>query len=337
MKARDGSSTDSGGRGSSLAARILGEGESPVWWAVPVGSLVGCRFRVHLVTVVLALALLAYAVWNGLGLIYVVSWLVGLAVAVVAHEAGRRHALVRWVGRRPTEVTFWPLGALWRFEQEPDGGVGDALGAGAGFGLVAALTVAAAGLLAWVSGHGEWLRFDPIRPGETLALISSASTARTWALITLWWVYAAGVYVLLFNLAPMLPLDAGWAAAWSLDGDGPESRAAPLGLVLAVVLVFGGLVAGLTLVAAVGVCGGVYCWERWQAARFAVDPAGVDRWREALEGTAGESGADESPIPPEEREEVERILSKISSRGMGSLTRAERRELREATDRLRGR
>lgn len=325
-----------------LLSRILGEGESPVWWSLPLFSIGGCRVRLHLVAAVFVPVLLVFAVWNGLGPIYVATGLVALGVVVALHEAARGHALVRWCGRRPLDITLWPLGAVWRFEDgaalpDPRAARAEGLGAAVGLGMLVATGAGAAGVFAAVMGSGTLLVFDPLRPGAALAAISRSSTLATVGLVLLWQVYAAVVYTLAFNLLPMLPLDEGVLVGAVFDRDGSRALAPRVGLLVAVGLLVGGLLTGLLLVAGIGLCGGVYCWHIWQQQRFVVDPAGVDRWRAVLDAPADETGSDEPPIPAADREEVERILAKISASGIRSLNRAEHRALRDATARLRDR
>lgn len=324
---------------SPLLARVFGEGESPVWWAVPLITLGGCRVRVHVVAIVFAPAVLAYAVWNGLGPTYVATGLVALAVVVGLHEAARGHALVRWFGRRPADISLWPLGAVWRFDDGGEGGDArsEGVGAAVGLGMLIAVAAAAGTAFALVTGSTDALVFEPLRPGLVMGEISGSSTPATVGLVTLWQVYAAAVYVLVFNLLPMLPLDEGVLVQAVFDRGGARAVASRLGLLIAVGLLAGGLLTGLPIVASVGLCGGVYCWHVWQQERFAVDPAGVDRWRAVLDLPTDESGEGGDPIPARDREDVERILAKISASGIESLSRAEKRTLREATDRLRGR
>lgn len=322
-----------------MLARVLGDGESPAWWGVPVGRIGGCEIRVHLVAVVFAGAALAYAVWNGPAVPFVGTGLAALVFVVLFHEAVRGHVLVRWSGLRPGAITLWPLGAVWEFGGEPDPGKRRraeamaallgcvAMGGVAGFG---ALTVG------WLLGDWTVLVFHPAGPaGVTLSpAFSSGSTLVTLGRVFVWNVYAAGVYVMVANLLPMLPLDGGVIVRSLLDRAAGSTVAPRVGLIVATVLVGGGLLTGLLAAACVGVCGGVVCWHAWQAERFVVDPAGVDRWREVL-AADDETGSSPGPIPAEERERVERVLEKISRRGLGSLTRAERRDLRRATERLR--
>ena len=326
----------------AFLSRIFGEGESPVWWAVPVLKLGNCLVRVHVVSVVFVLAVLVYAVWNGLGPTYVATGLVALGVAVGMHEAARGHALVRWCGRRPADMTLWPLGAVWRFDdsvEHPNDGPArsEGIGAAAGLGMLVAVAAAAGLALSLVTGSKSGLVFDPLRPGLTIGEIRGSSTPATLGLVTLWQTYAAAVYVLALNLLPMLPLDEGVLVRAVFDRGGTRSLAPRVGLLTAVALLAGGLLTGLPIVASVGLCGGVYCWHVWQQERFAVDPAGVDRWRAMLETPTDERHIDGDPIHAQDREDVERILAKISASGIASLSRGERRVLREATDRLRDR
>lgn len=328
------------GEPGGFLARVLGEGESPAWWGVPVARVFGCEVRVHLVAVVFVAAVLVYAVWNGPAVPFVGTGLVALAFVVLFHEAVRGHVLVRWRGLRPGAITLWPLGAVWEFRGEArpaDQARGEALAAGLGCAALAGVVVAAGFAARWLLGEWSVLRFDPANPGAVMLspAFSTGSTASTVGRLAVWNVYAAGVYLLAANALPMLPLDGGVLMRATADRE-PGSTVAPrVGLIVATVLVAGGLLTGLVLAAGLGLCGGVVCWHAWQAGRFAVDPAGVDRWREIL-GDGDETGGGAGPIPAGEREGVERILEKISRRGMRSLTRAERRELSRATERLRG-
>jgi len=324
------------GRGS-LLDRIVGDGESPAWWGVPVGRLAGCEVRVHLVTPVFALAVLAYAVWNGMAVTFLATGLAALCLVVLLHEATRGHVLVRWCGLRPIDITLWPLGGVWRFETEGATDRAEAKGAAGGLAMLVGIGLLAGVSAAWATGDARTLVFDPLRPGLVLGELASTSTLTTIGLVALWQVYAAALYVLAVNLLPMLPLDGGvLLRAATARGEG--RAAAGAGLVTGAVLLLGGLLSGLPIVAAIGFCGGVVCWSERQHARFILDPAGVDRWRAALDAGADprETPTPGPPIPPDEREQIERILAKISDRGMASLTRSERRLLQRATDKLRG-
>lgn len=318
-----------------FVARVIGEGESPAWWGIPVGRVGGCSLRVHLVAPVYALAAVAHALWNDLGAPYVLLGLAALGAAVVLHEAVRGHVLVRWSGLRPIDVTFWPLGAVWRFEHEATA---------RGEARAATVALAASGVVAAAFGAGVaavapggWrLLLDVFVPAVALGSLQGSTTLETLGLVALWQAYAMSLFVFLANCLPMLPLDAAVALR---GGRGPGAgRVAAWGLVVASVLVVGGMVTGLTAVSLLGVCGAVVCWFEWQSSRFAVDPAGVDRWRAALDepSEARERREGVGPISEEDREQVERVLAKISAEGIASLTRAERRLLHKATERLRG-
>lgn len=325
-------------RDRTLLGRVLGDGEPPAWWGVPIGRLAGCEIRIHLVLLVFVLGVLVYSIWNGLGLPFVATGLASLAAVVLLREAARGHALVRWARLRPIDITLWPMGGVWRFEEEAPPAKAEAMGAALALAMTAGLAVAAAVLVVLTTGDAGLLVFNPIRPGLALAELEASSTPTLIALIAIWQLYAAALYVLAANLLPMLPLDGGLLLRFVTrnrhDSDSITSR---VGLITAAVLLLGGLLTGLPLVAALGCCGGVVCWHARQAERFVLDPAGVDRWRQVLAADDGpdEKGEATPPIPPDERERIELILAKISEQGMASLTRTERRELQRATEKLR--
>jgi hypothetical protein len=185
---------------AALLARVIGEGESPAWWGIPVGSIGGCRVRVHLVTPVYVLAAVAHAVWNDLGIPFVVMGLGALACAVALHEAARAHALVRGARLRPIDVTLWPLGAVWRFHDE-DSTRAEGAGALVALAATAGLAAILAGLVVAVIPDGPALLLDLFRPSLALGQLSPPKGA-------LWQAYAMSLYVLLANCLPMLPLDA---------------------------------------------------------------------------------------------------------------------------------
>lgn len=324
-----------GAPGASLIARVFGDGEPPAWWGLPVGRLGGCEIRVHLVTFVFVLSLLVYAVWTGPGLWFVGPGLVALALVVGLHEAARGHALVRWRRLRPVDLTIWPLGAVWRLHDE-NTARHERAAAGAGLAMLVVLAVLF-GLGVWAfAGGGAALTFNPARPSGVFGpQFGGRSTARALVAVFVWQCYAVSLYALAANLIPMLPLDG--AILLRGRGYGGVDRVALLGLAVAVVLVVGGLVIGQALVALLGVCGGVVCWSEWQSSRFAIDPAGADRWRAALDEAdhSAEAPTPEHPMIDPEREHLERVLAKISEEGMHSLTRSEQKVLREATERLR--
>lgn len=324
------------GDGGPLS-RIIGEGESPAWWGVPVASVGGCQIRVHLVTPVYALAAVAHALWNDLGLPFVLLGLVALALVVVVHEAARGHALVRWSKLHPVDVTIWPLGGVWRFHEEdtaPAGGRAALVGLAA----VAGCMMIFGGLVVGFAPSGARLLLEFLWPALALGSLQGGGTFQTLALIGAWQAYAMSVYVLLANLLPMLPLDAALVLRARRPARGRHDAVAAWGLGIGAALVVAGMVTGLTAMALLGMCGAVVCWFEWQSSRFAVDPAGVDRWRAALgdPDERHERSGPANPISAEDREQVERVLAKISAEGINSLTRSERRLLHEATERLRG-
>lgn len=323
------------GRGT-LLSRIIGQGESPAWWGVPIARIGGCEVRIHLVTPVYVLAVIAHAVWNDLGVPFVLLGLAALALVVLMHEGARGHALVRWSKLHPIDVTFWPLGAVWRLHDE-DPARAEGRAALVALGSTAACALLFGGAVFSFAPDGPRLLSEFLRPSVALGSLQGGSTMHTLALIAAWQAYAVSVYVLLANCLPMLPLDASLALRGWQKRRG-RSDAAPWGIAVAVALVVSGMVTGITSIALLGMCGAVVCWFEWQSSRFAVDPAGVDRWRAALRepDPDRETETHTGPITPEDREQVERVLAKISAQGINSLTRAERRLLHEATERLRG-
>ena len=172
--------------------------------------------------------------------------------------------------------------------------------------------------------------------------IRASSSLAAWALVTLWYLHYMNVVLLAFNLlVPMFPMDGGrilQAALWARSGYAASMRTACVaGLVTSVALFVVAAVGRETLLMAIASFGGLVCWfERRRLALVAGE-----------EGEFAASLRDEPPEPPsraeerrrqrqaEEQAEVDRILAKISRQGLESLTRAERKALRRATERRR--
>lgn len=322
------------------SASLLGQGESPLWWGIPLGSIRGVRIRVHLVLPTFVLARLAYALWMGEGIAYVTSALFGLLLAVAVHEAARATVIARSRRLRGAEACLWPAGAIWRTEGEADPRL-EGRGASAALKGILALALAAALAFWWATGRPELLLFNPLNPSLTVGEVVGGSTPTTLLLMTLWQVYAVSLYLVAANLLPAMPLDGGLVLRASLSRDrsprAATETAARVGMAAAFLLFIGAMVLQATTAAALAACCATVCWLERQSALFAMDPATLDRWRVPADESpsGGETTGPTGPITPEERERMERVLEKISRSGVASLTRSERRTLAEATAKLR--
>ncbi len=351
----------------SMLARIFGQGESVMWWGLPVGSVGRVQLRVHLVYPTLILAQLGYAMWMGTGVAFVALSVLGLLLSVCVHEIGRwgcdrlllrslktaendeQHGADARHRVGSSEVCLWPMGGIWRFNHAVTPAIEGRAALGAW--CVSCLQCLVLALVVWLM-TGDWrvVAFDLLRPDLVLGdgVLSTPSTAVTLLRIGLWEWYAMGVYLLLINMLPIVPLDGGQVLRWrwSIGRSLQEADifAAQVGLLLTMVLFVVSMVTQRLMLGGLAVFLGVMCLTELQAARFSIDPAGLDRWRGVFERSAGGTATGTRTADPAQdggrfseadRQKVEAILAKISTYGMASLNRAERRILKRATRQLR--
>jgi len=329
-----------GGFGGALR-RVFGDGSNPLAWALPLFTVRLVAVRVHVVFVIYVLAELLHAgVRQGqVGVGYSAFAMGALFGLVLAHEFG--HVLVcRRVGGDANEILMWPLGGLamcmppdrWRAH----------LATAAGGPLVNVLIVPiTAAMLVLLTGSIGAAVFNPFVPGEALAHVRlPGGTSPTW-LRLIWWVHFVNMVLLAFNvLVPMYPMDGGrivQAILWGRMGYRSSMQVSVvIGLVAAGAMFVFGMVFNETMIAAIAIFGGITCWmERQRLQTVGPSGGGVDLSAAFEHPDAWRDEPAERPATRSKREpdptEIDRILAKISSRGMGSLTRAERRLLRRAS------
>lgn len=312
-------------------ARLLGEGQNPMAWSLPLGRVGGVGVRLHLVFLVWGVGELVWSFWNGWGPAYALIGVAALFLVVASREAFRAWLAAR-AARPITEITLWPLGAFRSGEGvAPQADLRDTL-IGAAWGAAMGLVLGAG---VWGATHDpSAVFFAPWAPSPTLSGLRSASGVGAWPLVTLWTLHYMNILVLACNLLlPMLPLDAGVALRAGVASSRGESSgarvAASIGLGVAGALVVVAIVTGLSRLFGLAAFGGAVGWLTLQQSRFREDPAGADWWRAHAElDTQSEPAPDEG--------ELDRILAKIAATGMRSLTKAERRTLDEETRRRRG-
>lgn len=334
------------GRFSRALRRIFGEGDNPLQWAVPLYTAWGIRVRVHILFIIFSLVGLISSIDpNGLGLVYAAFGMVCLFVLVLLHEYG--HCLAcRWVGGEADDILMWPLGGLascrpppgWRAELVTTIG-GPAVN-------VVLVPVLALPLVA-VTRDIACVAFNPFdwRSGFLAAVLPSTGQQPMW-LAFLWWAYMSNLALLLFNvLVPMYPMDGGRmvrALLWWRLGRSRASRiAATMGLVGAMALAVVGVVTENNTLIGVALFGGVTCWFELRTLKF-IDDGGEEesRYAQALASQRAEQDRDravqrrarKAREEAAHQQEVDRILSKIATTGMASLTEKEKRTLRRDTD-----
>jgi len=324
--------------------RLFSQGDNPMDWALPLYRLGGIQVRMHLFFIVFVVfkLLFSFGQQGAMGVGYTATAVGSLFLLVLLHEYG--HCLAcRWVGGEADDILLWPLGGLascrpphhWRASLITTIG-GPAVNAVLVPVLATALVVAGA--------PREALVFNPLKPGLVLGELTS------YALVALWWMYYANWVLLLFNVCcPMFPLDGGRIVQellWRRVGYGRSMWiSTTVGLGIAGVLAVLGMVSQETNLIMIAIFGGLTCYSERQKLKFAgnLEEANAP-WSESLKPDSVEKATAAGPSKAElkriedarrEQEEVDRILSKIRERGMGSLTAREKRTLEQETERKR--
>ncbi|MEM1166004.1 MAG: site-2 protease family protein [Planctomycetota bacterium] len=320
---------DPGGQIRAALSRVFENVDNPSGWSLPLLTVLGVRWRVHIVTIgAVVVAMVSSIVPDHLGVMFVAMLVGAFAVAVVAHELG--HAIAcRLSGGRMDRAVLLPWGGLTLWEA-PDRTRSEVIAAVGGVGAnVVLIGLSAIGLVA--TGYGAALQLVPVDFSAGFVDASDPGRpARHAARLALWSLYAANTAVAFVNLVPAFPFDGasalramlrrqiGWseATAWT----------ASLGLLVGAI----GAAAALAIGSSIGVL----------LACLAITASWVERRRPgALEIVAGgdeladlAAGHDAADAEAD-RLELDTLLAKISERGMKSLTRSERRRLDQLRER----
>ncbi len=329
--------------------------DDPMSWSFPIMRVARITVRLHLFFLVFVLVMLAHAAsLSGQGAVGVLPTLLGLAslfLVVLLHEFGHCIAC-RMVGGTADEILMWPLGGL--ASCNPPERPGAHFWTAAGGPLVnVALILAITPILGLTSG--QWWGYAIPNPLDFGGMIQRADFGEDfggWSQMFLVVTNAIAWFLLLFNLLPMFPLDGGrilQAALWRRRGyTGSMRIACRAGVVGAVALGVGALVADSTMLLGIAVFGGFICVltaremeRRKDFLGFDPDPSELMHMEEELEVAESRAAAEETRKREAQRAkgeaEMDRILDKIARSGMGSLSEAERKVLERATDERRRR
>jgi len=329
------SDRDSGGGG--LFRRIFGQGDNPLTWAIPLYRAWGITVAIHIGFVIyIVLALLTTIPEGAAGVGYKAVFLMCLFGLVLLHEYGHCVACRR-VGGEADHILMWPLGGLASC-LPPHGWKPELITTLGGPAVNAALVLPLGLLVYAATGELGAVIFNPFAVFSAdgpISLISAGSAFAFYVKVLVFQAYFSNWVLLAFNvLVPMYPMDGGRILRALLWRSADESKAndvsSTVGLIAAMVLVIAGLVTGETILAAIGLLGGLVCWTEKQRRRMMGndDPIIAASAAAAREPDPDEkTKAREREAREREEQEIDRILAKISERGIDSLTRKERRTL----------
>lgn len=325
--------------------RLFENVENPLGWSVRMFRFRGIDARIHLATVVFILGYLISSISvDRAGLPFIAPAMASLFVIVLLHEFGHCFAC-RAVGGQADRIVMLPFGGL-AFTRPPHDWKSHLYTTLGGPAVNVALFPITSLALVLAGASGAVL-FNPFAPSGTYNLLATGSNLTFYALLALWSFHYINIVILGFNvLLPFFPLDGGrivQALLWKSKGYRSSMETATLigfagaGL-LAIISIF--LTEMLLLI--IALFGFWACWVERQRIRADVELAevGAGPLASGLGASLAEAhDAPPRPVRPSRTEirrqkqeeadavELDRLLAKIGSQGMESLSRTERKTL----------
>ena len=334
--------------------------DNPINWSFGVGRLFGIRIRLHVLFVLGGVFVLVSGLRSAAegatlaGLGYGAGTFALLFLIVLLHEFGHCWG-ARRVGGSAEEILLWPLGGL-AMVSAPHTPRANLITAVAGPMVNVVICLAIAVVLMAMTGSGWAVPWNPFAFTRTGAPVTSS--LQLWLVIT----FSVSYFILLFNLAPVFPLDGGrmlQCLLWPSKGYADATRLATgVGMIGAIGFGLLGVISGHYLLLFIAVFGYLTCWQQRQALKMGAFEAesefGYDfshgytslerddqprrrpSYRERRRAARAERRAElEAEQLEQHRRRVDAILEKISESGKESLTPEERRVLELETERRR--
>jgi len=324
-----------------VLARIFGDGENPLAWGFPLFSIAQTPYKIHLLMVVYLLAQLIFTLpGHKSGPIFVIPNLVALVILVLLHEIAHTYVARRNSGTSAQRM-LWPLGGLEpttfddQAEEDLKAQIRTAL---AGPALHLALLPIFILPLVLLTGSWDAIIFNPLSPSSSIhALMLSSDASTPWWLVTLWSFHVVNLIILIANLIPMAPFDAAAilriALTPKLGNLAARARTALIGLWVATAVGLVGIIfSDAKMLLAIAIVAGIVCTldrRRLQFLDYAQDYKPDFAPDPPLPKAAK---IPNTPDPAPAQADLDRILEKISSTGIDSLTRSEQRTLKKATE-----
>jgi Zn-dependent protease len=341
--------------------RVFGGDQNFLAWSLPLFTFQRIRVRIHLLFVIYIVIELIKSMQHGsLGFTYQAIIMGTLFLVVLIHEFGHCFAC-RWVGGEANEVLMWPLGGLAMCSppHHPRAALITTLGGPATHLVMGPIY---AGALLALGAPASVLAFRPIDPLGSLGLLQSGGNALFWVKFAFFAAFTTNAYLFCFNmLLVMFPMDAGRVLQeilWFRLGYRQSMKiAVNLGFYLAILLgIFSLMYRDAPMLFGIAFFCGFTCWQERRNLAM-IEPEGYgggyefpsayktrsERGRGVGEGavaTSVRTGPSKAELKRKQEEadtqaEVDRILEKIRTAGMGSLTKKEKDTLRGETERKR--
>lgn len=319
--------------------------------SLPVGRLFGIHIRIHML----------FVVWMAFNLVQAgdawpqtLTFLGMIFLIVLIHEFGHCFG-ARLVGGDAENIMLWPLGGL-AYAEAPMRPWPQFVTIAAGPVVHPILCVVSASVLVAATGHWGFFTLDPFR--------GPIGITETWQFYV-WLFYKLNLILLYFNLLPIFPMDGGQlfrAILWPWLGlQRATILATQVGLVGAIVLAYVGIQWGNILLVMIAAFGAFSSFQHLRFAqagmlredsvydRLGQNPAYDTWWRKMFRirrprrTTVAPGPATQRATVPaqaavaveerfhEDEAELDRILKKVSSHGIGSLTYIEQQRLERIT------
>ncbi len=319
-----------------VLARIFGDGENPLAWGFPFITIAGIKIKIHLLMVVYLLAQLIFTMpGHNAGPVFVIPILIAMIVLVVLHELSRAY-VARRNGGLVNHIMLWPLGGLEHPQFEDHNPKAELRTALAGQALHLALIPFFLIPLVLLTGSWDAVVFNPFSPSSSIHTLFLASDQTTpWWLITIWAFHVVNLVIFAANLIPMYPFAAATVLRIILQknqGDLPARHATAFsGLWVATAVGLVGIVfADAKVLLSIAIVAGIVCTIERRRVQF-LDYAQMVPGMPRFKPDEPSEPAPSSPSQPDQAD-LDRILKKISDTGIESLSRAERRTLKKATE-----
>ncbi len=350
---------DDGLARSTLLSRRRANGQDPLGWflngSVPLFTAFGIRVRAHSSLVILAPLVIVFGIGNfGSSMGDRLEFIAALFLIVLVHEFGHCFT-ARWVGGHAEDILMSPIGGL-AFAHPPRRPLPTFLTVAGGPAVNVILCILAGAFLSAIK-WGVPINLFHLNQVDAVSYFTLLLENPAFFYFSrfILWMFIISWGLLLFNLLPIYPLDGGQmlqAILWPHIGYYKSMKfAAITGMVGAVVVAIYGIYMGSLLLVFLALSGLLTCWNLNQQLKYAGadeldNPDGVDysasiyardpkprRQRKNWFARRAASLQEERA----EQEKIDSILAKVSAQGMNSLTWAEKRALRQATERQRRR
>lgn len=329
--------------------------DNPMSWSLPVFRFARIAVKIHLFFILFIAIELLKSLAGGddsFALEVAAILMASLFFIVLLHEFGHCFAC-RSVGGSANEILLWPLGGL-AYCHPPNEWRAHFVTVAGGPLVNVVIFIIVAPILGLITGNWWGVAVpNPVTFGDQL--LTNQAIAGSFWVMTLYLVHVVNLILLLFNLLPMFPLDGGrilQSLLWPRYGYANSMRfAVRTGFVGAILLAVFGAVIDAWLLVGVAVFGAITCYITHKQLQFTETMMGGETEEYATSVLLGddeaELGSDPKPTRSEKRaikqaeteaqeqKQVDAVLAKIAERGMESLTGAEKKLLKRATEKKR--